>query len=90
MSYLLEFNLSLVMFLSSVYILVRLIDRPKKKRSYGRGGAATGIYKWKRSVRSRVYELHKSGHSTRQITKLTSIPKSTVHQIIQEQKNLMS
>lgn len=88
MSRLLEFNLSLALFMSSVYILYRMTERYSKKKRHTNGGGVTGAYKWKTSVRRRVYDLHSSGYSTRQITSMTSIPKSTVHQIIQEQKNM--
>ena len=85
MSRLLEFNMSLALFMTSVYILFALTDSFSNRRYKNQGGAQ-GAYKWKRDVRKRVYKLHVDGYSTRQITSMTSIPKSTVHQIIKEQK----
>jgi DNA invertase Pin-like site-specific DNA recombinase len=87
MSRLLDFNLSLALFIASMYMMYRIFDRPKVRRYIG-NTSRTGIYKWKRDVRKRVYDLHKQGYSHRKITSMTTIPKSTVHQIIQEQKQL--
>lgn len=71
--------------MTSVYILFALTDSYNNRRYRNQGGAR-GAYKWKRNVRKRVYKLHVDGYSTRQITAMTSIPKSTVHEIIKEQK----
>lgn len=86
MSSLVEFSLAIFLLSSSFYILYRLDDRSRKKNaSYN---DKTGVYKWSPKARRRVYDLHAGGYSVRQITKVTSIPKSTVHEIIHEQKKL--
>jgi len=75
MSIVLEYSIATLLFASSIYILNRILKREEKRPKRKR-------YQKYPTYTHTIITLNRQGYSTRQISRMTGIPKSTVHKYI--------